>query len=389
MNNKNSFVAPILLGLASIIIEAQNFRMKHTFYLLIILFTTISCNDEVRKNLTPKPTALGRLNDVVVIADDELWEGESGEHFRFFYESAYPIMPTPEPLFDLRHFSGEQIAAEPLRRELRTYVIIADLSKRDSKVTKMVRRDLGEERFNKAVSDTSFFSTAGMDKWAREQFVGYVFGNGRDDLHRAIEKSFGPIANRIKIHDSKQLSSNVFNLQNEDPKLKELLKEEFHLDIRIPDDYKQKIDLENNFIMLKKDFRDFSQSIVIRKFEYKNESQFTKENIVSMRNEYGEAFITGETEGSFMISNDRDLPIYEYTYELGGSYVKEIRGVWELINDFVGGPFATYVLLNKSTNELIFIDTFVYAPSKTKRDLMQQLEYIAKTAKAVPKSVAE
>ncbi len=358
--------------------------MRNFLLFLTILLTIISCSDEIRSKYTPKPAALGKLNDVVVIADDILWDGAAGDNFRYLYESAYPIMPRPEPMFDLRHFTPEDLSAEPLRRELRTYIILSDLNDKESSTTKMVRRDLGEEKYNKAIADTTFFSTAGSDKWAREQLVCYVFGSTIDGLSSAIKKSYPAIAKRINKHDEKQLSSNVFNLQKEDISLKNILKENFGLDIRIPDDYNSRVDLENNFVFLKKDIKDYAQSIAIRKFAYKDQTQFTKESIVAMRNDYGKRYISGSVPNSYMVTNDSDLPIYEYGYDLNGSYTKEIRGVWELVDDFVGGPFVTYLIHNKSRNELIFIDTYVYAPGREKRDYVQQLEYIAKTSKAVP-----
>ena len=350
---------------------------------ILILLTCWSCKDEVTKSLTPKPVALGRLNDVVAVCDDKVWDGMIGDTFVYYYESAYPVMPSPEPLFDIRHFSAENLAAEPLRRELRTYVILANLKDTESATTKMVRRDLGEERYKKALVDTSFFSSVGRDKWAREQFVAYIFGNGLDDLARAIEKSFPAIANRIKKHDHVQLASNVYNLKAEDPEIKSILQDKFGVYLKVPGDYKKQVETDKNFVMLKRDFKDYSQSIVIRKFPYRDAKQLSKEGIVEMRNDYGLEFISGVSEGSYMRTNDDALPVYEYTTEINGYYTKELRGIWELTNDYIGGPFVTYVMLNKDTNQLIFIDTFVYAPSRGKRDLIQQLEHIMQSAKFV------
>jgi hypothetical protein len=50
-------------------------------------------------------------------------------------------------------------------------------------------------------------------------------------------------------------------------------------------------------------------------------------------------------------------------------------------NDFMGGPFFNYTLLDTKRNELIMIDAFVFAPGKEKRDYMQQLHHIVKTAR--------
>ncbi|MCB0659990.1 MAG: DUF4837 family protein, partial [Saprospiraceae bacterium] len=46
---------------------------------------------------------------------------------------------------------------------------------------------------------------------------------------------------------------------------------------------------------------------------------------------------------------------------------------------FMGGPYVSYAVYNKPKGELIFIDTFVYAPGEDKRDLVQKLDCIVKT----------
>ncbi|MBC7886229.1 MAG: DUF4837 family protein, partial [Saprospiraceae bacterium] len=82
----------------------------------------------------------------------------------------------------------------------------------------------------------------------------------------------------------------------------------------------------------------------------------------------------------YMSTNVIDLPTYEYTYTHNGVYVKEVRGIWETVNDFMGGPFISYVLYNEKKGEIVFIDAFVFAPGKEKRDFVQQLDCIVKTA---------
>ncbi len=373
------------------ILRIYTFGIMKLNFLFVLLVLFSSCNDEITSKLAPKPVALGRLNDVVVIADEDVWDGEVGEAFRFLYESAYPIMPSPEPLFDLRHFTPLQLEAEPLRRELRTYVLLADLSDKESSSTKILRRDFGEEKFNKAIQDTSFITTAGKDKWAREQLFAYVFGAGKTELIHSIQKSFPAIAQRIKKHDEKQLSSNVFNLHHEDMGLKKQLQSYFNVDMKIPSDYKSKLQLDENFVILKRDESEFSQTIVLRKFPYQSEDQFSMDNIIKWRNEYGKAFISGSSDASYMRTNHNDLPVYEYDADIENVYGKEFRGIWELTDDFIGGPFICFTLLNQSTNEIIFIDAFVYAPSpsKNKRDLIQQLEYIVRNIKMINPEVSE
>jgi len=67
------------------------------------------------------------------------------------------------------------------------------------------------------------------------------------------------------------------------------------------------------------------------------------------------------------------------TITLDNYYTLEARGIWEIVNDFMAGPFMSYLIHNPETNELLFVDGFVYAPGETKRDVMQELEVILAT----------
>jgi hypothetical protein len=88
-----------------------------------------------------------------------------------------------------------------LRRELRTYLIIANLNDTDSETTRLVQADLGEEKLRRAREDKEYFTSAGLDKWARSQLVMYVFGFGVDDLASKVVKAYPALAKRIKEHD--------------------------------------------------------------------------------------------------------------------------------------------------------------------------------------------
>ncbi|MBP7642235.1 MAG: DUF4837 family protein, partial [Saprospiraceae bacterium] len=99
--------------------------------------------------------------------------------------------------------------------------------------------------------------------------------------------------------------------------------------------------------------------------------------------EYGRKYIQSTQEGSYMRTHEEFLPVYEYSAKVDGAYAIELRGTWEMENDFMGGPFVTFAILNAPKNEIIFVDAFVYGPGKDKRDFVQQLVYILKNAKLV------
>lgn len=345
-----------------------------------------SCSDEMAKTYEAKPIAMGRINEIIAVADEDLWESPVSDTFNYYFQSAYPIMPAPEPMFDVRHFSPKELGQEPLRQELCTYVVLADLEDMEATTTKMLRRDLGEERFLKAKQDPAFRSSVGKDKWARGQIIIYLFANGKENLMKTIRENYSAVAKRVRLHDKPKLDASIYVLKNESPGLIEKIRNKFGITIRIPGDFTSLKENTENFMWFKKDTKDAALNIVIQKFPYTNTSQLDPENLIRLRDEYGKVHIASEVLGSYMVTNTSDLPTYDYTYDIDGLYTREVRGIWEMEKDFKGGPYATYLIHDKDSNELIFIDTFVFAPGKSKRDMMLQLDYIVKTLKVVPKA---
>lgn len=325
--------------------------------------------------------ALGTLNEIVVVAENDLWDGPIGDSIRYYYESAYPIIPQPEPFFDLRHFTPQELENEKLRRELRTYLVVADLSDDESGTTKMVRHDLGESKFSEALADPKKNNSIGRDKWAMGQIVVYLYANNQENLTSAIKNTFSAIAKRIHMHDRKIVESAVYSRQANGG-LSKSLTEDFQLQVSIPYDYN--VALENkdeNLIWLRKDEGEAVFNLVIQKLPYENTETMSVAGIKSLRDEFGKYYVRSDEVGSYMRTNDLDLPIFEYNIEVDGSYALEARGIWEMTKDFMGGPFASYLILSKDKKHVFFIDTFIYAPGKKKRDKMQQLEYLVKSIK--------
>ncbi len=356
--------------------------INSTLYIIAILtmISFWSCNDEVSKHYKPKNIALAKMNEIVVVADDDTWNAVK-DSFDYYFGSAYPLMPSPEPKFDIRRFSPKLLEGEPLRKELRTYVIIADLNDQDSPTTKMVRNDIGEKRYLKAKSSKQFNVIVGKDKWAKNQILIYLFGFGKDNLYRAIRENYPAIAQRIREHDKDQLDASIYVLKGENKSISRAIKEKMGIDIKVPGDFVWLKKDEDNFVWLKKDTPKAALNIIIRQYPYTSQSQFSKDHLIKLRDEYGKKYISSHEEGSYMTSNVKDLPVMEYDTKIDNRYTKEIRGIWELVNDYMGGPYATYMIHDKDHNRVIFIDAWVFAPGTSKRNYMMQLDHIIKSIK--------
>ena len=345
----------------------------------IILLSLLSCTADQRKSLEAVPVAIGTTNEIVVVADQNVWDGPVGDSLRYYFEAPYLILPQPEPIFDLRHFTMEELRQKPLRKQLRTYLLLGDLQDEDSTIGKVIRQDLRAENVRRAKDDQSFSSTAGRNKWAQGQLLVYLFGYGQEALLDNIRKNYPAIAQKVNSFDMEQVEATAYVMGRNDI-LGSDIREKMGFSLKIPHDYQLAIE-DGDFFWLRKETRELSSNIMLYKVPYTDKSQLTREGIQAIRNELGQKYITTEIEGAYMQINDIDLPLFVENVKINGNFGVEARGIWDIKNDFMGGPFLSYLVLNPKTNELIFVDGFVHAPGKSKRDFMQQLAYVFKSLK--------
>ena len=52
----------------------------------------------------------------------------------------------------------------------------------------------------------------------------------------------------------------------------------------------------------------------------------------------------------------------------------EVRGLWRVQGDFMGGPFVSHVRVDEVNRRIVASEAFVYAPGRLKRNLVRQLE---------------
>ncbi|MEE9374610.1 MAG: DUF4837 family protein [Saprospiraceae bacterium] len=347
-----------------------------TFFLIAILISIISaCGTSDNPGFKVKPTALGIMNDIVIVCDQDLWDSHIGDSLDYYFGGAFPITPSPEPIFDLRHFTPKELYDQPLRKELRTYLILANMNSTTSATTQMVEKDIAISGITNPLNGKPSMSTIGKDKWAHGQILVYLLADGIDNLAAAVGVHFPSISTRVTQHDNKQLTQSTYS-RGSNKGLSRKVGELIGSTIDIPFGYVQAKEVpEENMIWLRKDTRHAIINLVFKKEIYTDQEQASVAHMKALRNDFGRKHISSTESNTYMVTNDKDLPILEYTKDFNGLYAKEYRGIWEMENDFMGGPFITWMIVNG--NELIYIDGFVWSPGKTKRKLLQQIEKIA------------
>jgi hypothetical protein len=350
--------------------------MKTSTLVIAVLFFCSSCTRDKLTQFKAIPTAFGSLNEIVVISSKQIWDGPVGDSLRYYYSSAFPILPQPEPIFDLRHFTTEELESEPMRKELRNYLILADLSDFDDPTTKMVEKDLSQLNNDKS---NEINSIVGRDKWAKGQLIIYQFAKNEQNLIYNIKKDFPAIQKKVYDADRYKLDGNVYQ-QGIDENIINELNNELSIYLKIPKEYGISLQDDVTF-WLRKETENVSSNILISKIAYQKIEQLSTAGLKEIRDKIGKKYISSQIEDSYMRTNDIDLPIYSYQKTLNNKYTIENRGIWEMENDYMGGPYISYLVLNEEKSELLFLDGFVYAPGQDKRELIMSLEHIFKSLK--------
>ena len=338
------------------------------------LYLLTSCSEEAVSRLNVKPSAFGKANHVTVIADRDVWEGAVGDTFRYYFASAFLILPQPEPIFDLKHFTPEELASRPIRKELRTYILLGNIDDANSPTAELMKENIGPERIRKAKEENGYGNLQKKDKWARGQLVLYMFGIDDNSLMTNIKTAYPNIAKKIQDGDKKILEGAIYAV-GESRLLSQSIQEKMGLQIRVPNEYFLAMD-ESNLMWLRRETAEMSSNILIHKLPYTDQAQLSYEGFKSLRDTLSKQYISSTVEGSYMRINDQALPMFVNPIQHQDLYAVEARGIWELTQDYMGGPFISYLIHHPTTGELYLLDGFVFAPGKEKREFMQYLEYI-------------
>jgi uncharacterized protein DUF4837 len=361
----------------------KNKNMKVYIRIILLfsgLFMWAGCSNDFTDKLSPVPVAFGKINELVLVADKSVWDGDIGDTIRYYLSSAYIILPQPEPVLDIRYYEPKELRAVPGRKNFRSYLFIGDLNDADSPTTKMIKEDIGSEGVYRANEDPAFNISVGNNKWAKDQILIYQFAKDKSTLIDNIKKNAATILKRVNRHDSEVVDANIYQ-GGANAELTSLVEAKMGVEMKVPYDYFLALnDSITNTIWIRKETDYLSSNIFLYKFPYKDQEQLSKAGIKNQLNRLG-LYVSTEIDGTYKHINDVDLPMYTTNMQLDGKYAVETRGIWDIENDYMGGPYISYSILNPTTNEILLVEGFIHAPGKKKRDYMQQLEYIFGTLK--------
>ncbi|MDG1728976.1 MAG: DUF4837 family protein, partial [Algibacter sp.] len=229
--------------------------------------------------------------------------------------------------------------------------------------------------------------TISEDVYAKPQKVIVISGKTKDAIIEVLKLNASKIINTFR---NEELAERMRQMAKS-PHRFTSIKEKLGLTIQFASIYESAKETDN-FFWFRKDITTGHSHIMIYELPFdaiqRNDSTVTQ--IIKIRDSIGKQYFKGRLDGtinadgstvsSFMVTEDAYTPFYGETI-LDNKPALETKGLWELTNDFMGGPFINYTIEDKVNKRWIGIEGFVFAPSVEKRNYMLELEAIIKSVK--------
>ena len=303
-------------------------KMINRLFLLIIVTVFFACDDGgvgISKNIT------GKAGELVVVISEESWNSEPGKVIRQTLAQEQVSLPQDEPLFDLVKVPRE--AFKSIFQSTRNIVQTQISPNVDS--AKVIVQAKNPEEFVEVFNEN------------KNRIMSYFLQAERE---------------RLAMNYNKYYEKAVYNV----------LIEDFGITMKVPPGF-QVAEQKKDFTWLRYDTPQIEQGIVIYTFPYVSDSAFTMNYLMRVRDSVLKANVPGPTEGSYMATERRVDQVFNIL-EHNGNYASEMRGLWRLRNDFMGGPYVSLAVLDVVNQRVIVVYGYVYAPNKDKRNYIRQVE---------------
>ena len=126
-------------------------------------------------------------------------------------------------------------------------------------------------------------------------------------------------------------------------------------------------------------------NLVVYTYDWHGEDLHDVDLYVEKRDSVMKLNIPGSSEGQWMRTvreREHKRPLVECRERrIDGREVLEVRGLWEMRNGALGGPFVSLSRVDTASRRVVVGEGFVYSPSTDKRDLVRQMEAVLRTLK--------
>jgi hypothetical protein len=313
-----------------------------------LLISLTSCDDGKKKKYLP--SSIGAINQVTVVMDNELWKGEVGDKVREHFAATAIGLTWEESIFTLNHVPPKVFSG----------------ALRSSRAIVYVQKDSVTE--------------AGVNKdvYATPQNIVIIKGSTNEELMAGIDATAKNAILKFKSVALGETQKRLLISLNKEG----VLEEKFNITMSVPSIYKVGVQ-RDNFVWMDREIQKGNMNIIAYEMpmnSFSTDSTLVRD-IVHMRDSIGALHIPGvDVPGK--VTHMRTEPAFSpsiFPIEIAGKKAIEVRGIWDIKNYPMAGPFITYIINDSENKRKLVVEGFTFAPATNKRDDMFRLEAILKT----------
>ena len=322
-------------------------RLFTYFAVAVIALCSMSCNEKkTRKALLPNIS--GKPGEVIVVINKGDWEGSFGNLLRDTLACDFPFLPQREPMFDLVNVAPGGFTS---MFQLHRNIIVTNIS-----------ADVTEPGI-----------TYKYDVWAAPQCVIRLNAPTEEVAMEIFKENSMTIKAVLEQAERARVIANT--KKYEELALAPVVTEMAGGSPHFPSGYKLKKKTDD-FIWITYSTQFTEQSILVYKYPVEEgEEMMSPANLIKAQSRMMKENVPGMFENTYMIISPVIAPSVQYK-KYGAHEFAELRGLWEVHNDYMGGPFVTHAFYTPDGQYIIMLQAFVYAPKYDKKNYLKQIESV-------------
>ena len=307
-------------------------RILSYIVMAIVALGAISCNEQTKKKVL-LPNISGKAGEVIVVIGKADWEGLVGNTLRDTLACECPYLPQREPLYTLVNVAPSGFTS---LFNVHRNIIIMNISSSVTEPGVVFKKDV----------------------WSAPQCVIYVNAINAESAAQLIKDYSAKIKATLEQAERDRVIANA--TRYEELKLRPIVTQIFGGTPHFPSGYQLKKKTDD-FVWITYDTQFTMQSILMFKYPVvEGEDMMNLDNIIRNTNEVLKNNVPGMFENTYMTITD----------------FAQMRGFWEVHNDYMGGPFVSHIFYSPDGTEMIELLGFVYAPKYDKRHYLRQVESV-------------
>ncbi len=325
-------------------------RLLQYLSFFTILLTIYSCKGT---GTGYKPNVGGKAGEMLVIMDDKIKSSPGGQELQALLQDTYLGLPQEEPHFKMSVAPHRSFSS--FMKTIRNLIVVN------------VGSDVTEEH-------VKYYK----DRWAKPQAMVSISAKDTAKLHQLIEEHQLRI---LSFFNKAERDRNIASYKKyPSDELVKLVQNQFAVNLNVPASLSNK--KSNDSFLWMNEAADWGfQGMFMYEIPYVGEGTFSKEYLLNKRDSILHKNVPGPSDGSYM-TTEHQFPVIYKQAKINDIEVVELRGLWKVQNDMMGGPFVLQARLNPKTNTVVVTDGFVYSPEKPdKRDKVRQVEALMYTLK--------